>query len=648
MTQFSFSLPLALTFANPAGLWLASAALPVIVLFLLKRRRKDLRIGSTMLWEAALKDLVARSPFRRPSEWLSLFLLLATIFSLALSAAGVRLGGQAGGRTLVVVIDLSASMTTEHPQGSRLEQAVEGARRAVRGMRKGDTATIIAAGRQARIASHASTDRAALESILNGLEARAEGCDLRQALELALSEARGAQAGGGLDARVLVFSDFACGAARLSEVETAGIALTLVPCGTPVTNVGIVHAALASGPLSSHLLVTVAANTVGPAARSLSLFEGGELVDVHELEFAASGKASVVFTVHAREPDASTTYELRLEPGDAMAMDDVAYVALDQVPPPSMVHVGESDPFLERLPFVFSGLEFECVSPAELTAWSRGRARPVDLAIFTEAVEAGSEPGAHVSFYLGCIPELSGLAIDGELVQPLVLDWERRSPWLRDVGLENLQLLSSLRLVLPPLARPLVRTTAGVQLVELEGETGPVLIWASGMHDSNLALIPGFPILIQNLLGAHLGGTSASIQRASKALSVRAGMGRWTGTVELSVTSPTGDLRSQTLWAREDFVWQGPLEPGFYTLRAEEQDGTGGALLRSVAVSLLSKQESTSPIEMPTPEKMRGENVSVERVERLESEVPAWHWFVLAGLLLLVAEAFVWARSWRV
>jgi hypothetical protein len=50
---------------NPSGLWMLSALVPLVILYILKVQRQRLKVPSTWLWAAAQRDLLARSPFKR-------------------------------------------------------------------------------------------------------------------------------------------------------------------------------------------------------------------------------------------------------------------------------------------------------------------------------------------------------------------------------------------------------------------------------------------------------------------------------------------------------------------------------------------------------------------------------------------------------
>ncbi|MEM1417453.1 MAG: BatA domain-containing protein, partial [Myxococcota bacterium] len=89
-----------------ALLWLL-LLVPLIVLYVLKRRRRERVVGSTLLWEEALRDLRAERPFRRLLPRVALLLQALAIVALAFALARPT-GGDAmpRGSVLAVVVDV--------------------------------------------------------------------------------------------------------------------------------------------------------------------------------------------------------------------------------------------------------------------------------------------------------------------------------------------------------------------------------------------------------------------------------------------------------------------------------------------------------------------------------------------------------------
>jgi len=118
-----------MTWVTPyAGLLLGVIVIPLLLLlYFLRLRRQPLRVSSTMLWERAVEDLHANSPFQRlrPSTLLLLQLLALVLVILAMMQPQIE-GGSSKEGTHVLLIDRSGSMEAIGEDGkTRLEEAKE-------------------------------------------------------------------------------------------------------------------------------------------------------------------------------------------------------------------------------------------------------------------------------------------------------------------------------------------------------------------------------------------------------------------------------------------------------------------------------------------------------------------------------------------
>jgi hypothetical protein len=118
-----------MTWVTPyAGLLLGAIVIPLLLLlYFLRLRRQPLRISSTMLWERAVEDLHANTPFQRlrPSALLILQLLALILVILAIMQPQLE-GGSSTKGTHVLLIDRSGSMEAKYEDGrTRLDIAKE-------------------------------------------------------------------------------------------------------------------------------------------------------------------------------------------------------------------------------------------------------------------------------------------------------------------------------------------------------------------------------------------------------------------------------------------------------------------------------------------------------------------------------------------
>src|SRR5688572_27104996 len=111
-----------------AGLLAGAIVVPsLLILYFLKLRRREQTVPSTLLWRKAIQDLQVNAPFQKLRRNLLLLLqmLLLLLLTLAL-ARPVTKYTQVAGKTTVLLIDRSASMSASDPElkgKTRLDEA---------------------------------------------------------------------------------------------------------------------------------------------------------------------------------------------------------------------------------------------------------------------------------------------------------------------------------------------------------------------------------------------------------------------------------------------------------------------------------------------------------------------------------------------
>jgi Ca-activated chloride channel family protein len=185
-----------MTFLAPmTGLIAACVAVPALVaLYLLKLRRRPVRVSSTLLWQRAVRDVQANVPLAR--------LRLSMLFLLQLLALACLLGALARpaipgqgveGRRVVLLIDRSASMNTrdlirpEGPRASRLEEAVRLARQIIDDAPRGQMMMLVQFAAQAQALTPMTADRTLLREALAAITPTDQPGNLHAAMELVRS-----------------------------------------------------------------------------------------------------------------------------------------------------------------------------------------------------------------------------------------------------------------------------------------------------------------------------------------------------------------------------------------------------------------------------------------------------------------------------
>jgi hypothetical protein len=134
------------SFGNPGLLFGAfAAALPVIIHFLSRRRVRRVPFSDLRFLDEVQARRARSLGIRR---WLLLLLRVLAILMVALAAAAPRWGGLAstGSRTVLMVVDTSASMATRTDEGSRLDAARADARALLAALPQDAEIQVLAAG----------------------------------------------------------------------------------------------------------------------------------------------------------------------------------------------------------------------------------------------------------------------------------------------------------------------------------------------------------------------------------------------------------------------------------------------------------------------------------------------------------------------
>ena len=193
-----------MSFLTPVALAFAGLSIPIIVLYMLKLRRRDVLVSSTLLWQRLLRDREANAPWQRLRRNLLLLLqlLILALVTLALARPFVTVPTVVSG-SVVILLDASASMqaTDVESGATRFEAARRAALDIVANLGAGDEATIVAVGPQPEVLASGS-ERGELRRALEEAAPTDGPADWEAAFALA-----GASLTGARDARAVIISD---------------------------------------------------------------------------------------------------------------------------------------------------------------------------------------------------------------------------------------------------------------------------------------------------------------------------------------------------------------------------------------------------------------------------------------------------------
>lgn len=480
----------------------------VLAFYLLKLRRDEAPVPSTLLWQRLVADVEANAPWQRLRRSLLLLLQLLLVVLLALLAARPFLERPAGlARDLVLVVDTSASMQATDVRPSRLEEAKRLATDALRELPAGGKVSVIAAGRTARVVANGTDDLARLRAAIASIEPTSAAGDLGDALRLA--SALAARSG---DAEILVATDGALATPPTGRLDAP---VRVLPVGRDPGNQAIVALAVRASPsgLTHSVFVSVANLDVKPATRRIEILVDGVLREARDVLLDPQARSDVVVDDIDDAGTPASIVEVRLmssQPGsrpapDALAVDDRAWAVVPPTQLRQILLVSEGDPYLETALSYLPNTELYGRDPDDwdtLTGLDE-----FELVIF-EGFVPDDLPAKPV--LLIAPSRDSPLAdVGGVLTNPGIGNLDPEEPILRYVDLSTTHIAEARRLALPSWARAVIPGPQGAPLLYAGVREGlPAAVLAFEPRRSDLPLQVAFPVLMANLTGELLGGSA--------------------------------------------------------------------------------------------------------------------------------------------
>jgi Ca-activated chloride channel family protein len=183
-----------MAFLTPLSIIIALLAVPIILLYMLRLRRRDVEVSSIYLWQQVLRDKEANAPWQRLRRNLLLFLqlLILALLVLALMRPFVETPTVTTGH-IVLLLDSSASMNATDVEPNRFEAAKAEAMSIVSALSAQDSMTVIRVADVPEVLASTTHDLNVLRSAIQGARPSSASADWPAALTLAAAGAAGAE-----------------------------------------------------------------------------------------------------------------------------------------------------------------------------------------------------------------------------------------------------------------------------------------------------------------------------------------------------------------------------------------------------------------------------------------------------------------------
>jgi Ca-activated chloride channel homolog len=473
-----------------------AAGFGVAVLYVLKLRRRVVAVPFSPLWERIVRDKDATTLFSKLKRLLSLFLQLVLLALLVLALGDPRAAESLiKGRTVVVLVDASASMQATDVAPSRLGVAKDQVERMIRGL--GGADRMLVAQMDARVTplGPMTSDTSALERELDSIAATDTRADFPRALRFATDVLRGADRG-----EIVVVSDGALGSAGDSSgpVHVGDAKLSYVRVGKQGRNVGITEFSVRRYPLdrSRYEVMLELMNTgAGVEDVELQLLGDGALVDLTKLRLQPGERLP---RFYPQLSGASRTLEAKIARADGthddLAADDHAYALLPERRRAKVLVVTEGNTYLEAALLLDEYLEVTDVAPG---GYVQAIARPGWDAIIFDGVTPVELPKAP-ALYLDPRGPGGPVRVEGPLKSPGFDKIDRKHPAVRFLALDDVNVSVGHKLVAEAGDKVLGASDGGASPILVAGTRGGFKFVALGFdtRDSDLPLRIAWPIFV--------------------------------------------------------------------------------------------------------------------------------------------------------
>jgi hypothetical protein len=618
---------LTMQFLTPLAFALSALAIPIILLYMLKLRRKQTQVSSTMLWEKLLKDRQANAPWQKLKRNLLLFLqlliLAALVFALARPALQTKVVASG---SVIVMLDASASMNAVDVTPTRFEEARKSVLTLINGLSSDSAMTLILVAKTPQTLIASETDKSMLKDALSKAQVTQGSADWSAAFALAAGATRN-----GAASTVVIVSD---GGLPESGLPALPSEVRYIPIGQADDNLAISALALRASNGVPQLFAEVTNTSDADRKVLLSLYLGNDLFDARQLEIPANSQKSVslenlpittaIYKAHISDPAEAS------QPLDSLALDDTAFAVYQSSAARRALLVSNGNLFLEQLLASLPGIQpFRALPAADSTLQIPNE--PFDLYIFDGAIPT-ELPNSNL---LLINPGVNPFFEVGETIKEIKNIQVNENPLTRYVDWKTVHVLQARKATMPNWMNILIESDSTPLVAAGEKNGQRIAALTFDLRESDLPLQIAYPILFSNLID-YLALPSAFDSSQSLQAGESLTLVPPTDAEQVVISSPSNKTftlaAGQTLFSQTD-------ELGYYAVNFVSKDSTK---VEYFAVTLFDKSES----DLHPRENLQIGSTSIAPAASQQVGLQElWKWLAGLALFVLMIEWQVFHRK---
>ena len=633
---------------SPIWLLLGLVSIPIVLMYMLKLRRREIQISSILLWQMLLLDRQANTPWQRlKRNWLLfLQLLILLVLTISLARPVLKIPQVATG-SLVVLLDASASMSATDILPNRFEAARNVVEGLIDNLKSSNQMTLIQVTSQPIVIAASESDKNTLLEKLQEVNVTQDIANWDTSFALA---AGAVSSFNDESASIVIISD---GGIVGNDLTSLPAEVRFVPIGNSDENLAISTLAVRPTELSSELFTSITNYGVIEKKAVLSIYLNNFLVKAQEIDIPGLESKGVVipnFPIDSGIISARLSKQVsELATGnnslDFLEDDNVAFAVNSQFANRSVLLVSPGNFFLEQIFTAYPATQAYRAIPTENPA-TNSIQFILPEAAFDLYVLDSSLPGSG-GLDIPELPKGNLLLINPPsnplfsvtgVFSPTQEMQIQEHPLTMNLVWDTVSIKQANHVNLPIWAEVLINSPDGPIVFVGEDQGRRIAVLNFDLHDSDLPLQIAFPILFSNLLDYLL--PSQVIQHE--------GSLQPNQIVELLVPSdvdhieiadPNNSIYDLRL-SGNGYFFSNTKELGVYAVNFVT---TGIQRVEYFAVNLFSPSESDiTPVQ----------NIQIGRTSIPASsqsgfgQLENWNWFATAGLLFLFLEWWFYHRGW--
>lgn len=441
--------------------YLASIGL-VVFFYVFNKKKNVVHVPSLIPWGILKEDTVRSKVFKVDLLFLlQILLILLLVFFLAkpyLKSSIINISG----KSIVLVIDSSASMQTVEEDGSRFDKARSQALKMVGKLGQSDKMMVISSNYTSRVISNFTDDKAKLIKVINDLMPKDTGTNLDEGVSLGVSFLKNVERG-----EMYVLTDRSPSSISFTNLKSGNI--KFITFGEKSANVAIssldVYQDMFKDYTQREAYVTIENYSEDDKTVRLGVFLNDEIIMEDEFELSGNGQKRLSI----QNLNAPGILKASIQTEDFLSVDNTAYAIINEIKPINILLVSDNYRLQDELEKIEQTTHRIKLTRLSVSEYTPEIVKDYDVAIFHKFVP-DSNPNIN-SLYITPYLYSSDLHV-GEgsafrkvlvrehnlVLQAKILDWDSTHPVMMHLSnLDDLNIKGAFTMKPPDWSIPLIK-----------------------------------------------------------------------------------------------------------------------------------------------------------------------------------------------